>query len=185
MMRKCLLVGDKPRYGGAIAPHDDFAPSVGGVKMALIGGLAHCEKCGHDGLIAKAGGPYRIGLNGREGALEDDVLLCHCIVPPKIKSTNGISFIPKNDDRVESLGSISFDHHGFVDYLNESKNSKAEGDDFVQYFEFVFDDACSAEMRYAIHSPDGILHEGWLEKGKTTELPIASPLKMIAWASRK
>ncbi|MFC5476031.1 PAAR domain-containing protein [Paraherbaspirillum soli] len=107
-MRKLLLVGDPPSTGGAAQPHGiPYVGGVGGIDHAIIGGTVFCTACNSIGLIAKAGGPSRCKGNHREIALEGDILLCRCHVHPVMLSNSGLSWHPKHDDQIESLGAHS------------------------------------------------------------------------------
>ena len=87
MMRKVIVVGDPPAPGGAVLPYSGPMMDVFGHRIALIGGRAYCEGCNSVGIIAKAGGPRRGWLYGAEMALEGDVVICHCPVPPPLIAT--------------------------------------------------------------------------------------------------
>lgn len=100
MMRKTLVVGDRPAPGGAVLPYEGPMMDIHGHRAALIGGRAHCAGCHSVGLIAKAGGPYRSRFHGAEMALEGDVVICHCPVPPPL-----VSMLPHSvncDDRLDA-----------------------------------------------------------------------------------
>jgi hypothetical protein len=87
MMRKLIVVGDPPAPGGAVLPYSGPMMDVFGHRIALIGGRAYCEGCNSVGIIAKAGGPRRGEFYGAEMALEGDVVICHCPVPPPLVAT--------------------------------------------------------------------------------------------------
>lgn len=86
MLRKALVVGDTPVPGGTILSYDGPLMKVYGNRIALIGGRAYCAGCNSVGLIAKAGGLLRGLFYTAEIALEGDVLICHCAVPPPLLS---------------------------------------------------------------------------------------------------
>ncbi|RFO95963.1 hypothetical protein DIC66_16185 [Rhodoferax lacus] len=108
MERKAVLVGDPPSSGGAVMPGAFTQATVKGVPYATIGGAVHCVACKSIGTIAKAGGPYRLPMYGFEMALENDIVLCKCQVPPKLVAKTISSGTPKVtvDDRMESLGVV-------------------------------------------------------------------------------
>lgn len=100
MMRKTLVVGDRPVPGGTVLPYEGPMMDIHGHRAALIGGRVYCEGCNSVGLIAKAGGPYRSRFHGAEMALEGDVVICHCPVPPPL-----VSMLPHSvncDDRLDA-----------------------------------------------------------------------------------
>jgi hypothetical protein len=104
MMRLMLCTGDVPETGGHIAPDARGSLSVGEHPIAFIGGAAYCAVCKSAGVIAKAGGPYRMTNNDHEIALDGDVLLCQCASPPRLvaRAQSGASV----DDRVEESGAV-------------------------------------------------------------------------------
>ncbi|MDP9898071.1 PAAR domain-containing protein [Variovorax ginsengisoli] len=87
MMRRILVVGDAPVPGGAVLPYGGPESTIHGHRVALIGGRAYCEGCNSVGIIAKAGGQGRTRFYDAEVALEGDVVICHCPVPPPLMST--------------------------------------------------------------------------------------------------
>jgi uncharacterized Zn-binding protein involved in type VI secretion len=100
MMRKTWVVGDRPVPGGTVLPHEGPMMDIHGHRAALIGGRVYCEGCNSVGLIAKAGGPYRSRFHGAEMALEGDVVICRCPVPPPL-----VSMLPHSvncDDRLDA-----------------------------------------------------------------------------------
>lgn len=87
MLRKALVVGDTPVPSGTILPYDGPLMTVYGHRIALVGGRVYCEGCNSVGIIAKAGGTRRGLFHTAEIALEGDVVVCHCPVPPPLVST--------------------------------------------------------------------------------------------------
>lgn len=87
MLREVIVVGDPPAPGGAVLPYGGPMMNVYGHRIALIGGRAYCKGCNSIGIIAKAGGPRRGLFYAAEIALEGDVVVCHCPVPPPLVST--------------------------------------------------------------------------------------------------
>lgn len=187
MERKAILVGDPPSGGGAVMPGGLTQATVRGVPYATIGGAVKCSACRSIGTIAKAGGPYRVQMYGFEIALENDIVLCKCPVAPTLIA-KAISSGPPNvtvDDRVESLGAVPSINNGVVDAMAEHEEVAANPNDFVQYFEFVSTDGHPVNLSYAVHSPDGVMHEGVLEKdGRTAPFPVTKPIKLIAWSKQ-
>ncbi|MGJ7534775.1 MULTISPECIES: M35 family metallo-endopeptidase [unclassified Variovorax] len=103
MMRKLIVVGDPPASGGAVLPYGGPMSDVFGKCLALIGGRAYCEGCNSVGIIAKAGGPRRGWFHSAEMALEGDVVVCHCPVPPPLVSK--LQHPPTYDDAL--AGAVS------------------------------------------------------------------------------
>jgi hypothetical protein len=86
MERKLIVVGDFLAPGGRVLPYGGPSYTINGHQVALIGGRVYCEGCNSVGTIAKAGGPRRMQFIS-EVALEGDVVLCHCPVPPPLLAT--------------------------------------------------------------------------------------------------
>ncbi|WPB57753.1 M35 family metallo-endopeptidase [Xylophilus sp. GOD-11R] len=103
MQRYQVLVGDQPARGGEVLPYEiDHGFTIDGAAVALIGGRAYCAACNGVGVIAKAGGPYRSTLHGAEMALEGDVVVCDCPVPPALVASR--QRFHSVDDREETVG---------------------------------------------------------------------------------
>jgi len=86
MNRRIAVVGDSLSSGGTIQPYSGPPFLVHGYQAALIGGSAFCDACKNTGIIAKAGGPYRLKFRG-EVALDQDIVLCGCSMPPRIMAS--------------------------------------------------------------------------------------------------
>ncbi|ABI86619.1 PAAR domain-containing protein [Burkholderia ambifaria] len=86
MNRRIAVVGDSLSSGGTIQPYSGPPFLVHGHQAALIGGSAYCTTCKSIGIIAKAGGPYRLKFQG-EVALDQDIVLCGCSMPPRIMAS--------------------------------------------------------------------------------------------------
>ncbi|KVU68283.1 hypothetical protein WK73_24730 [Burkholderia ubonensis] len=88
MMRRFLCIGDQPETGGSIDPDSNRTTmSFYGHAAAMIGARAYCNACQSTGIIAKAGGPKRLGNCGNEVALDGDILRCQCPKLPRMVSS--------------------------------------------------------------------------------------------------
>ncbi|MGT2510820.1 hypothetical protein [Cupriavidus basilensis] len=85
MKRRIACVNDELEDGGRILPSPGRGCTFGDParQTAMIGGQAYCEACKSTGTIAKAGGPRRMQFMG-EIALDGDIVLCRCPMPPRI-----------------------------------------------------------------------------------------------------
>ena len=131
---------------------------MNGHQVALIGGPAFCEACKSQGVIAKAGGPYRLSMMG-EAALDEDIVLCGCPKPPKIVAElAGESWC---DDMVEGHGTVvsSRTNTGGI-----TSAKKGAFDERVKATE----DATEG-LPYYIETTDGRVHFGHLDA--TGQLP--------------
>ncbi|ASD83271.1 PAAR domain-containing protein [Burkholderia gladioli] len=88
MRRKIAVAGDALSSGGTISTYKASRCTFDGHQVALIGGEAFCTACRCTGIIAKAGGPYRLFFMG-ETTLDGDVVRCQCPVPPRIVASLG------------------------------------------------------------------------------------------------
>jgi len=104
--RNLVLVGDPLSTGGAVLPHNHNLDTRKGVSFAYINGKVHCDACNSTGIIAKAGGPRRLDFRGQEAALEGDIVLCKCTVPPTLVAKAVTTSKPGvwADDLDETLG---------------------------------------------------------------------------------
>lgn len=103
MNRRIAVVGDSLSSGGTIRSYDGPRFLVRGHQVALIGGSAFCSACQSTGIIAKAGGPYRLKFQG-EVALDGDIVLCGCSTPPSIVAE--LADQAWCDDRLKGLGEV-------------------------------------------------------------------------------
>ncbi|MDY7803817.1 PAAR domain-containing protein [Burkholderia stagnalis] len=103
MNRRIAVVGDSLSSGGTISPYSGPPFLVRRHQAALIGGSAFCIACQSTGIIAKAGGPYRLKFQG-EIALDRDIVLCGCATPPHIIALHaGEAWC---DDGLKGLGEV-------------------------------------------------------------------------------
>ncbi|CAG9243558.1 PAAR repeat-containing protein [Burkholderia diffusa] len=103
MNRRIAVVGDTLSSGGTINSYGGPRFLVRGHQAALIGGSAFCTACQSTGIIAKAGGPYRLKFQG-EVALDRDIVLCGCSTPPSIIAV--LAGEAWCDDRLKGLGEV-------------------------------------------------------------------------------
>ncbi|MXN77970.1 PAAR domain-containing protein [Burkholderia sp. 4701] len=163
MNRRIAVVGDSLSSGGTIGPYSGPPFLVRGHQAALIGGSAFCIECQSTGIIAKAGGPYRLKFQG-EVALDRDVVLCGCSTPPSI-----IALLAGEawcDDGLKGLGEVVSSRtimgrvvsvkKGAFDEQVEAKSSgsAAQGPEGYPYY---------------IETADGRIHSGVLDA--SGELP--------------
>ncbi|ABX17068.1 PAAR domain-containing protein [Burkholderia multivorans] len=157
MNRRIAVVGDGLSSGGTIAPYGGPRLLVHGHQAALIGGQAFCAACKTTGIIAKAGGPYRLRFQG-EVALEHDIVLCGCSTPPSIVAI--LAGEAWCDDRLEGLGEVV--------------SSRTSTDGVVSLKKGAFDEQIEAATRdsisggwenypYYIETVDGRIYSGVLD----------------------
>ena len=103
MNRRIAVVGDSLSSGGTINSYSGPPFLVHGHQAALIGGSAFCTACQSTGIIAKAGGPYRLKFQG-EVALDRDTVLCGCPTPPNIVAL--LAGEAWCDDGLKGLGEV-------------------------------------------------------------------------------
>lgn len=168
MMRKLILVGDPPSTGGVAQPHGvPYVGGVGGTDHTIIGGTVFCVACNSVGLIAKAGGPSRRKGNHREIALEGDILLCRCAAHPVMVSKSSVSWHPKHDDQIESLGAYA----AHEDQGGGMKSHAIDGVDFNDYYRLVTGSGqFLASVAYAIERETGAIEYGETDGNGRTHL---------------
>ncbi|MBN3843950.1 PAAR domain-containing protein [Burkholderia sp. Ac-20349] len=152
MNRRIAVVGDKLSSGGTISPYGGPLFLVHGHQAALIGGSAFCTACQSTGTIAKAGGPYRLKFRG-EVALDDDIVLCGCSMPPRITAllagdawcSDGLKGLGEVvSSRTTTGGVASITKGAFDEQVRATKNA-------------------TAGLPYYIETTDGRVHFGRLD----------------------
>ncbi|WP_081334230.1 PAAR domain-containing protein [Burkholderia diffusa] len=157
MNRRIAVVGDHLSSGGTIDSYGGPRFLVRGHQAALIGGSAFCTACQSTGIIAKAGGPYRLRFQG-EVALDRDIVLCGCSTPPSIIAV--LAGDAWCNDRLKALGevvlsrtatgSVASFRKGAFDEQIEVKTRTNAADGPVGY-------------PYYIETADGGIHSGVLD----------------------
>lgn len=86
MKRRIAVVHDRITSGGFVLPYEQTTGFLfEGRAVALIGGEAYCVMCKSRGLICPTGGDQRLGYGqGRQTALDGDLVLCKCATKPRI-----------------------------------------------------------------------------------------------------
>ncbi|WP_233863503.1 PAAR domain-containing protein [Paraburkholderia adhaesiva] len=161
MMRRVAVVGDELTSKGHILPYEQaHGCSFHGHKAALIGGEAYCEKCKSIGWIAKAGGPYRPKYGTtREIALDGDIVLCRCPVPPHIIAT--LSGESRSTDENHGLSARS--------YQSADNNSGEFHDEKFQLLDGKSGQPLG-HVEYAIVRQTGAIEQGVTDAGGYTHL---------------
>lgn len=163
MNRRIAVVGDSLSSGGTISPYGGPRFLVRGHQAALIGGSAFCSACQSTGVIAKAGGPYRLKFQG-EVALDHDIVVCDCSTPPSIIALlageawcdDGLKGFGEVVSNRTTTGGIASVKKGAFDEQVEAKISSGITDDLQGY-------------PYYIETADGRIHSGFLDA--SGELP--------------
>ncbi|WP_334041971.1 PAAR domain-containing protein [Burkholderia ambifaria] len=154
MNRRIAVVGDSLSSGGTTNPYSGPPFQVHGHQAALIGGSAFCTACQSTGIIAKAGGPYRLKFRG-EVALDRDIVLCGCSTPPSIVAL--LAGEAWCDDGLKGLGEVVSSRTttgGVVSVkkgaFDEQVEARASGDAIEG----------PEEYPYYIETADGRVHSG-------------------------
>lgn len=116
-------------------PYGGPAMDVHGHRVALIGGRAYCEGCNSVGIIAKAGGPRRGRFHTTEIALEGDVVVCHCTVPPRLVAAlvHSVTYDDASGGLMEFSPSLAALPGWFAADLAEVAASSKLVDDLVEH----------------------------------------------------
>lgn len=83
MRRYSITLGAPTTSGGRVISTSSEV-RIDGVALALEGDLATCPKCKSAGKIQCVGPRIPETLNGKNVALENDLCICRCPVPPKL-----------------------------------------------------------------------------------------------------
>ncbi|KVL30965.1 PAAR domain-containing protein [Burkholderia sp. MSMB1835] len=163
MNRRIAVVGDSLSSGGTISLFNGPRFLVHEHQAALIGGRAFCTACQSTGIIAKAGGPYRLKFRG-EVALDRDIVLCGCSTPPSIVAE--LAGEVWCDDRLQGLGEVVSSRTATGGVMSLKKGTFDEQIEAVTL-------GCAATVQegypYFIETADGRIHSGVLDA--SGELP--------------
>jgi hypothetical protein len=122
MKRRIAVVGDTLSCGGEVL---DYVQGTGfrfhGHKAALLGKEAFCLTCKSTGILAKAGGPYRLQYETTHHvALDGDIVLCQCSTPPRITaSLAGESWCEDRDYEYARRVELDGEHAAQVEYAHQ------------------------------------------------------------------
>jgi hypothetical protein len=158
--------------------------SFGGHQVALIGGQAYCAACNSTGVIAKAGGPYRLGFSGMgEVALDRDIVRCHCPTPPTIVAS--LADEAWCDDEIEKHGAAS-DPSGLGSAGSVNASEQSQAPELEHYLEIVHADTGAPidGFTYKIMSGESaVISDAPLTGGKTSALSLAEhpDVTLVAW----
>ncbi|QBJ78885.1 PAAR domain-containing protein [Aquitalea sp. USM4] len=85
MSRYAIRQHDSLTGGGEVLDVIPDGPVVEGIGLSFVGGKAKCFRCGQVGTIVADGPRGSVGgLNGYTVALNNDLVMCHCPVPPRL-----------------------------------------------------------------------------------------------------
>ncbi|MBN3837802.1 PAAR domain-containing protein [Burkholderia sp. Ac-20349] len=164
MNRRIAVVGDSLSSGGRINSYSGPPFLIHGHQAALIGGSAFCTACQSVGIIAKAGGPYRLKFQG-EVALDRDIVLCGCPTPPSIIAL--LSGEAWCEDRLKGLGEVISSRTATGGVASIKKGA------FDEQVEVKTSGGSTSDSPggypYYIETTDGRIHSGVLDA--TGELP--------------
>jgi hypothetical protein len=161
MMRRVAVVGDELSSNGHILPYEQaHGCSFHGHKVALIGGEAYCEKCKSTGWIAKAGGLYRPKYGTtREIALDSDIVLCRCPVPPRIVAK--LSGESRSTDENEGFSTRSYQStDNNISEFHDEKFQLMDGESGLP----------RANVQYAVVRQSGAIEHGTTDASGYTHL---------------
>jgi uncharacterized Zn-binding protein involved in type VI secretion len=89
MRRYHITLGASTTAGGKVTSASSYV-SVNGVRIALEGDMISCPACKTIGKIACIASRIQETCNGKQVALEDDLCICGCAPPPKLKSSQSL-----------------------------------------------------------------------------------------------
>ena len=89
MRRYHITLGASTTAGGKVTSASSHG-SINGVRIALEGDMITCPACKTTGKIACIAPRIPENWNGKQVALEDDLCICGCAPPPKLKASQSL-----------------------------------------------------------------------------------------------
>lgn len=89
MRRYHITLGASTTAGGKVTSASSHG-SINGVRIALEGDMVTCPACRTTGKIACTAPRIPEAWNGKQVALEDDLCICGCTPPPKLKPSQSL-----------------------------------------------------------------------------------------------
>ncbi len=160
MRRYTITLGAPTTSGGKVISASSEG-KIEGVPIALEGDLVTCPKCKTAGKIQCVGPRIPEAWNGKNVALENDLCICRCAVPPKLMPNQTLrSQVIKDTGRALS--------HPTYDMATRG----AQGQAFTERFKLVddHDGKPLAHREYAVVRASGKLEFGTSDEAGHTHL---------------
>ncbi len=174
MRRYTITLGAPTTSGGKVISASSES-KIDGVPVALEGDLVTCPKCKTAGKIQCVGPRIPESWNGRNVALESDLCICRCAVPPKLMPSQTLrSQVIKDTGRALSNPTLEMATRG------------AQGQAYTEQFKLVddHDGKPLVHREYAVVRANGKLEFGTSdERGRTHVLSTtaqAEPVEIYA-----
>lgn len=163
MSRHTITLGASTTAGGTVISASSNG-SINGQRIALEGDAINCPACRSQGKIVCAGSRVQELWNGKSVALEDDLCICGCPIPPKLIARQTLRFQTLANAHANELGSTRPS-----DVTQQTATVSQEFDDrFVLTNE---DTGRPLRLReYAIRRADGTIEFGETDENGHTHL---------------
>jgi uncharacterized Zn-binding protein involved in type VI secretion len=160
MRRYTITLGARTTSGGKVVSASSEG-MIDGVPIALEGDLVTCPACKASGKIACVGPRIPESWNGRNVALENDLIICRCPVPPKLLPNQAVrSQVIKDTGRALS--------NPVADRATRGPRGQAFSDQFKLVDDH--DGTPLARREYAVVRASGKLEFGTSDEGGHTHM---------------
>lgn len=172
MRRYHITLGASTTAGGKITSASSHG-SINGVRIALEGDMITCPACKSTGKIACIGPRIPESWNGKQVALEDDLCICGCAPPPKLKPSQSLKcqviddVAPAASTREETAGLVEDDHEVIEQFFSllDERGQAVEG--------FRYDLYVNGEIQAKAYAYEG---------GNTISVPgDSADLSLVTW----
>lgn len=160
MRRYHITLGSSTTAGGKVIAASSLG-SINGARIALEGDAVACPSCKSIGKITCIGPRISETWNGKQVALENDLCICGCASPPKLK--------PSQSVRCQMLNAAV----SGIETETRKNMATAENEDHCFDLAFEVKEHASGQLLpdylYEIVLPDGTTVEGWTDKNGLTK----------------
>lgn len=177
MRRYTITLGASTTAGGKVISATANG-SINGVKIALESDLVFCPACKSQGKIVCVGPRIPETWNGKQVALENDLCMCGCPVPPKLVPNQTLRSQVIEDSPMLAAGALS------AQSSSDGRSDSVSEDEVVEQFFSILDErGLPVEgFRYDLYK-DGAIHTRAANyaNGETEKISGSSKLALVTW----
>ncbi|WP_211464016.1 PAAR domain-containing protein [Collimonas silvisoli] len=172
--RRVVKLGDKTSNGGFIKKVSSQLPD-NGVEVATVSDIGFCPVCNMDAPIIALNEVSCKMPNGKQIALHDDKLHCHCPVLPTLIAADTTTFFVEDNlphPQEWADGAKHIPRQTAVGNNGEA----SQGEAFNDFYKILHQKTNEpiANARYALKRPDGSLEYGVTNKDGSTHMLASS-----------
>lgn len=171
MRRYHITLGSSTTAGGKVIAASSLG-SINGARIALEGDAVACPSCKSIGKITCIGPRISETWSGKQVALENDLCICGCASPPKLK--------PSQSVRCQVVTGTSV---GTEREVKQRMTSAEDLEIIEQYFSLLDENEKPVEgFRYDLYQ-DGLLLTKAKDyvNGHTARLSVNGNMKLVTW----